>query len=177
MNDLIPFIRDRSMQGQFVVTSKGNLSRFLQKSVGDVISNTPTGKVIGIEMKIEQKTTGNLFLETWSNRQHFTVGWMFNLNTDFLFYYFLDTRKLLICSFRKLRRWAFIGNDTNGFSGNIYKYPEKKQRVREQLNDTWGRCVPVKDLEKAMPLQSFDLTQEYSPEAPEEIEEAGVCPF
>lgn len=157
MKDLIPFIRDRSMQGQFVVTNKGNLSQFLQKVVGDVISNTPAGKVIGIEAKIEQKYTGNLFLETWSNRQRFTLGWMFNLNTDFLFYYFLDVRQLFILSFLKLRQWAFIGKNANGDGGNIYEYPEKRQRAREQLNDTWGRVVPIEVLRRHLPVKAFIL--------------------
>lgn len=148
---LRPVIRQKAWNGQYVATAKGPLSKDLQKSAGDFLFNTDADTVFGVEVKAEETCRhGNFFLETWSNRARFTPGWMFNLNTDLLLYHFLDEDLLYRIPFKRLRVWAF-------HEGKIYAFPEKKQGKYVQLNDTWGRCVPIvsltADLSLALPLR------------------------
>lgn len=150
---LRPFIQQRAFNGQYVVTSKGPLSRELQRSVGDMLYNRDTDSVYSIEVKAEQNNEhGNFFLETWSNRARFTVGWMYSLNADFLFYHFLKNDQLYIIPFQKLRRWAFHDR-------RVFEFPERKQSKYDQLNDTWGRCVPI-----AVVTHELNLAPPYAPE-------------
>lgn len=45
-----------------------------------------------------------------------------------------------VLRFPVLRKWAF-GHEV--VEGNIFRYPERCQAKRSQMNDTWGRCVPI----------------------------------
>ena len=120
MKDILPFLADQSDDGRFVLTNKGRLSRELQKRYGDAASQH-NGDIVFVEMKAEEDCKyGNLFLETWSNRRRFTLGWMYTLNADVLLYYFLDERCMYSINFTSLRKWAF-------HEGRIYHYPEKVQ--------------------------------------------------
>lgn len=144
MEILRPFIQNRAFNGQFVVTSKGPLARELQKSIGDLLYNADADTVYSAEVKAEESNAhGNFFLEIWSNRSRFTPGWMFTLKTDLLLYHFIQNDELYVIPFERLRRWAF--HDLK-----IWEHPERKQGKYDQLNDTWGRCVPIKVL-------AFDL--------------------
>lgn len=134
---LRPWIRQRAFNGQFVVTAKGPLARELQCSVGDMLYNADADTIYAAEIKAEETNKhGNFFLETWSNRSRFTVGWMYTLRADLLLYHFLEQDELHVIQFERLRKWAF-------HAGQIYKFPERVQAKRDQLNDTWGRCVPI----------------------------------
>lgn len=149
---LLPFVQQRAFNGQYVVTSKGPLARELQKTVGDVFYNSDPETIYSAEIKAEEsKKHGNFFLETWSNRARFTLGWMFNLKTDLLLYYFLEEDELYAIPFLKLRKWAF-------HDGRIYQYPERQQAKYDQLNDTWGRCVPCQTI-----CRELKLAEPFSP--------------
>ena len=138
------FIAAHSMEGRFVTTNKGRLARQLQKTIGDVLANNKKNEIIAIELKTEESNKyGNLFIETWSNKSRFTLGWIYTLSTDVIMYHFLLEDELYLISFERLRNWLF-SNDNN--HPNIDKYPELKQAKYDQLNDTWGRCIPIKDL-------------------------------
>lgn len=136
---VLAWLEAQSDGGRLVLTNKGPLSQFLQETVGDAVVQAQ-GSAWGCEFKVEQRWTGNLFLETWSNRKWFRLGWLFTLQTDALLYYFEDTKTLVSVPFMRLKRWAFEGD--NG-TGNVYAYRERKQAKYDQRNDTWGRCVPV----------------------------------
>lgn len=137
MDILRPWIRQRAFNGQYVLTSKGPLSRELQSSVGDVLYNSDADTIYSIEVKAEEHNRhGNFFLETWSNRARFTLGWMFTLRADLLLYHFVEDDELHVLPFQRLRKWAF-------HDGRIYSFPERRQSKYDQLNDTWGRCVPI----------------------------------
>lgn len=149
MTRLLPFIEEQS-EGHFVVTDKGRLAPLLQQMVGDVIFNSRTnGHVYAVEIKAEREWTGNLFLETWSNRnledrasralRGMNPGWLCKLRADLLFYYFLDVDRLLVLDVFALQRWAFGGGKREP---SIYRYREARQRRFDQANDTWGRIVP-----------------------------------
>lgn len=113
-------------------------SPHIQKLLGDAISKRD-GRYKTVEVKAETRHTGNLYLETWSNREWFTPGWMVYSNSDVLAYYFLDTNQLYTVPMRKLKVWAWHGR-------NIYRYDEVAQKKYNQRNDGWGRIVPVDDL-------------------------------
>lgn len=141
---LRPLIEQRAFNGQYVVTNKGPLSRELQRSVGDLLYNSDKETVYCAEIKAEESNAhGNFFLETWSNRARFTLGWMFTLTTDLLLYHFIEDDLLYPLPFARLRRWAF-------HKGNIYRFDERPQTKHVQLNDTWGRCVPIPELCRAL---------------------------
>ncbi len=145
---LRPFIRQRAFNGQYVVTTKGPLAAELQKSAGDMLYNTDADTVYTVEVKAElENKYGNFFLEFWSNRSRFTVGWLITLKSDWLLYHFLKEDELYAIPFQKLRRWAFHDQ-------RIYAFPERPQSKYEQLNDTWGRCVPINVLTRELKLQS-----------------------
>lgn len=142
MEVLLPYIRERSLNGQLVTTEKGRLSMELQARYGDVLFNAKNGEVVAVEVKIEQRNKyGNLFLETWSNRnyQMSKRGWLDTLNADYIWYYFLDDDELYIIDFPRLWNWCYV-------AGNIYNYPEKEQKKYDQLNTTCGRVVPIEHL-------------------------------
>lgn len=125
-------------EGRVVRTDKGRLSEFLQRSAGDALAQC-NGKVYGVEIKTETKWTGNLFLETWSNKHRGRPGWLFTLNADMLLYHFSDRNVLYSIPFQRLQRWA-EGLEVEGWPEN---FVERQQRKYDQMNDTWGRCVPV----------------------------------
>lgn len=152
LDDLIPFIQKHCHEGRFILTDKGRLSELLQRQVGDVVLNAKgTQKVVSIEVKCEKEKSQNLFLETWSNRMPGgRMGWMFTLNADYLFYYFLEGRLLLSIDFQKLWHWCFV-------LGRIYHYPEKPQGKNPQKNKTCGRCVPIEVIRKEVGVKDFKL--------------------
>lgn len=113
---------------------------FLQKLAGDFIV-TQSAKRYGVELKAEQRHTGNLFLETWSNRPEMTFGWLWTSRADWLMYYFVDNAHLYILDMAALQRWAR--------DGAIYRYTEKPQARYDQLNYTYGRVVPINDIQMA----------------------------
>lgn len=171
---LRPFI-DEISNGRFVLVNKGFHAKRLQEQLGDIIANlapvhaphldpySPEGRLIAIEIKGEEINSANLYLETWSNRnlndaqshaaRGSNPGWMFKLRSDLIFYYFLNSDKLCVISTLALKRWAFDGQPWH-----LLTYPEKPQRRREQLNDTWGACVPIDDLQQALGQKCFKLT-------------------
>lgn len=124
------------------VTTEGNW--FLQKCYGDVLVKHK-GKAKFIEIKCESKHTGNLFLEIWSNRQRLVPGWLYTCHADVLWYYFLDTNQLYSVRMTALKAWAF-GSGVN--LSKVFTYQEKAQAKHDQLNDTWGRIVPIYDLQR-----------------------------
>jgi hypothetical protein len=140
-----PLLELISFNGRYVRTDKGPLSRSLQERIGDVLYNSDDTEVWSVEIKGEREHTGNLFIETWSNRSRFNRGWLDKLDADLLLYYFLDTKDLYAIRLQKLRAWAFGGSwgAAEYPHGNIYRFREVKQRRWEQLNDTWGRLVPI----------------------------------
>lgn len=151
MMDIVPFIHGLSFNGQYVLTNKGNLAKELQKTIGDAALNTRDGRIWGVEIKAEEENKyDNFFLETWSNRRWYTLGWLYTLNSDILFYYFLNEKLLYSIDFRKLKKWCFVDS-------NIYKYPEKPQGKYSQKNDTWGRCVPIRDIEDSIGYKRYFL--------------------
>lgn len=156
MARLRPFIEEHS-NGQFVLIEKGPLAAELQQTIGDVLMNHKArGRLVSIELKSEQQTRPNFFLETWSNRdlddaasweaRGSNVGWMYKIHATLLFYHFLDEDRLYIIKMFDLARWAFnTPSQSLGAYGatRIHDFKLKEQGKYAQKNDTWGHCVPI----------------------------------
>lgn len=160
MEILTPYLKTIAMNGQVVLTHRGVLSFVIQKSVGDVLYNLyPDGDMVAVEIKVEESQKyGNLFLETWSNKSRYTPGWMFTTKADRLWYFFLEERQLLTMSFGNLRHWAFVkpSRCVSGGLGRLFDFEEKRQGKYVQMNDTWGRCVPIEVIREEV---NFDLEE------------------
>jgi hypothetical protein len=72
---------------------------------------------------------------------------MYKLRADILMYYFIDSDDLYVIDVYSLKQWAFCGGHNN--AGNIWSYREVCQAKYDQLNDTCGRIVPIRDLVSA----------------------------
>lgn len=146
---LMPFLLDVSENGQLAFTDKGRLAKELQSAYGDAILNLKgSEKVCAVEMKAEWKNDyKNFFLEYWSNRQWYTLGWMHKLNTDVLLYHFYEDGLLYSLPFQRLKSWAFGPPSPDSTSpGRMYRFPLRKQKQHAQLNDTWGFCCKIDDV-------------------------------
>jgi len=152
---LEPFLLEKS-DGRFVLFDKGPLAKALQETSGDGVFSVKGDREYFVEIKTEQIHTGNLFLETWSNRNlsdrnnHARLGsnpgWLHKQVADLLLYYFLDVDRLYVFDLFKLKRWAFVAPGKNGHPGRLWDYREAEQNKHFQRNDTHGRIVPVADL-------------------------------
>jgi len=110
---------------------------------GDFIITTPKAAQFCIEMKVESKTTGNLFLEIWSNLHLFRRGWLDHSQADKIIYGFIDSWKFYFMNLKALKEWSFT-------DGNLKKYPLVLQKKYTQANETWGHIVPINILKKEL---------------------------
>lgn len=150
---LLRFLEERA--DQYVLTAKGPMAKHLQEIYGDIVFSSKDNRCWTVEVKAEQKWTGNFFLETWSNRnldspashaeRGSNRGWLEKLRSDLLWYYFIDADRLYIFNLLKVKRWAFgyTDDDGNARPARIYGFKEKPQGAYSQMNDTHGRIVPV----------------------------------
>lgn len=135
---MVPYMQRLSTKAQ-IVSTNGQL--YLQKHVGDFLAKID-GRMTAVECKTEEKFTGNLFLESWSNRSKGVRGWVDYCFADVYWYYFLDVNRLYTFPVQSLRDWAYGKGEA---MGAIYRYQEKPV-LFDQLNDTWGRAVPISTL-------------------------------
>jgi hypothetical protein len=127
-------------------------NEFLQRTLGDFTITQNTQKR-SVELKAEQRFTGNLFLEVWSNRPARTLGWLYTSRSDLLAYYFCDRRDLYVFSLPALQDWCFGVGEKDG---NIYRYPEKHQSKYNQLNFSFGRVTPIEAITRGgVPMKLF----------------------
>ena len=154
---LIPLLTQYAEHGQFTIINKGPLAPILQKTVGDALLNR-NGGVYGLEVKVETQFTGNFFLETWSNKKFSfrKQGWLYTLQTDIFWYYFLDVDELYSMSFHRLWEWAFDHN-------RLFDFPEKQQRKNAQMNETWGCCVPIPIIEREVGYVLYNPSKSFEP--------------
>jgi len=167
LRDLAPFLEET--HGRYVLTEKGRLARVFQEKYGDLIINNADGRMYTIELKAEERWTGNLFLEIWSNfnfrdtdsyvARGPTPGWLFKLNADLLFYHFPNEDKLVIFSLPALQNWAFLHksrnlsepdgrNERRQLAGRVFDFRQVAQTKTEQKNRTVGGIVPLNILQK-----------------------------
>ena len=155
---LLPLLNKFAFSGKLVHIGDGRRAEELQKVVGDFCLTGHDDKLYTVEVKVDTRDeTGNLFLETWSNKQRFTPGWMVTGNFDVLLYHFINIDMVLSINFQKLKGWAF---GTDGMKGRVYDFREVKQNRFDQKNDTHGRIVPITIIEKEVGIKIYDLKHE-----------------
>lgn len=141
---LIPYLRGKAHKNQIVVFGAGRMALEMQKTA-DLVFQKDEKTFYCLEIKAEQSNkSGNLFLETWSNKSRLNPGWLVKSRADYLLYYFVDTDELYRIGLPALQRWAFACDENH--RPNISRYPEKKQSKYDQINDTWGACVPLSEI-------------------------------
>jgi penicillin-binding protein-related factor A (putative recombinase) len=131
---------------------KGRLAKDVQATYGDLFVQTKDDAFFTIELKAEEANRhGNFFLEEWSNRSRYRRGWMDSLNVCYLLYHFVESDQLYIIDFQALKKWAYWCE----FEGQprLYAFPMKQQGKRDQLNDTWGACVPIEVIQREVGLR------------------------
>ena len=146
MSALLPYLESKAWRGQVIQVAKGPLAGHFQRHFGDLLIATGPGRVASVEIKVNRRWTGNLFLELWSNKnlddrsshveRGSTPGWLITCRADVIGFHFLDTDSVLFLPLSRLQQWAFgIGDHIGaGFSD----FPERRQRRYVQANDTWG---------------------------------------
>jgi hypothetical protein len=117
---------------------------FELQSLGDYISwNVSKSEQYRFELKVEPTWTGNLFIESWSNRQDMRQGWFHTLKVDALLYGFpTPDRVVFVIPWKKLREFLWHPKY------RVDKMPFVQQRKHIQHNDTWGWLVPVEELKR-----------------------------
>jgi len=161
---LAPFLEERA-NGKLVLFDKGALAKAMQESVGDAIFTACDGSARSVEVKTEERFTGNLFLETWSNRnlsergsyvcRGNNPGWLFKSSSELLFYYFLTNDRLYVFDLFRLKQWAFVSPGGLGFDGRLSDFREVPQGRYSQLNETRGRIVPLEVLREEVGYRLF----------------------
>jgi len=96
---------------------------------------TRDGITKNLELKAEQKTTGNLFVEWASNANvgQQRWGWYYTLRADILLYHFLDENTVHVIGVKQLQ------------DCELWKYKTAAAAI-EQHNLTLGWLVPVEHL-------------------------------
>lgn len=145
VGQLLPYIKRVSDKADFMFTDS---HPFIQKHLGDFLAKYRGSRVF-VELKVERKWTGNLFIETWSNRSRETPGWLWTCRADFLWYYFLgeehagvyeEKPRLYVMRMNELRDWARgTGDDGPGLNACEHR----RQERYEQENDTWGALLKI----------------------------------
>jgi hypothetical protein len=110
MSALLPYLESRACRGQVIQVAKGPLAGHFQRHFGDLLIATGPGRVASVEIKVNRRWTGNLFLEFWSNKnlddrsshveRGSTPGWLVTCRADVIGFHFLDADTVL---FRKRR--------------------------------------------------------------------------
>lgn len=112
-------------------------------------------KSYAVDFKIEEKFTGNFFIEWWSNRNPFrpNPGWAAKPKSKYVLYFFLSTSGLYTLDLQKLRAYLLDGERWRA-------YTEVPQGKYHQLNITTGLLVPVVDLiESRVVVNHADLSE------------------
>lgn len=156
-----PFLEEHS-DGRVVYTDRGRLAMEFQKQYGDVlIQDKKTGALWTIELKAEKRKSDNLFLEVWSNGSRLNTGWMFTSRADLLFYHFLESDELYIVKLPLLQRWFHFGEGIKEGRPHQYqpgyeRFPLKAQAKYNQMNDTWGKCVPISVIQREVRMKKVN---------------------
>lgn len=138
----------------------GTADKAMQKH-GDFIYFDKSGKLQWVEVKIEEENKyGTFFIETLSNKNisdeisHYerasTPGWLYTSRASYIFYYFIKTDELYCLPLLRVKRWLLSNDVKNDGHPVLDRYKEKPQGKYFQLNDTWGRSIPINDVLSAL---------------------------
>lgn len=167
-------IRELVYDGRYVRIEKGPMAREFQLSSGDYVWNSDELTAWRVEHKCEYANTyGNFFLETFSNLSTGKLGWLYTNGADLLLYHFMRSGEVYLMRLAELRRWLYQA-DGRG-RPNIEHYPHRMQGRHEQLNDTWGYCVRVADVQRCITVRRREVPEVFLDEYEQRLDfERGV---
>ena len=118
------------------------------KNTGD-FALEKDGKKSYAELKVEERYTGNIWVEDWADYLK-SVGWLIYLkNAKHLLCYFLDTDTLFWLDWPRFKEWVL---------SNKERFEWRHQGKHPQRNDTTAYLVPISDIPS-------DLITKYAPQA------------
>lgn len=124
-----------------------------QRTWGDYLFVSPSDVLLSLELKVEERFTGNMFVETFSNQttdpRFERSGWVYTLNSDALVCVYLDVAAAFAVNMPRLRRWCLE-------DGHLFDYPQKTPR-REQRNRTIGHPVPYAAMWEPVDVRAWQL--------------------
>ena len=143
-------------------TNRAKNSELLQRTIGDYLVPCVDGKLESYDVKTEREYTGNLFVETWSNRAAGVwekLGWIYTLRSDYLMAIYLDVKAAFVIPYGPLYEWCIT-------SGNLYVGNYRERLVHrsangQQRNQTIGYPVPFSHIVDKLRIQCL----RYFPEA------------
>lgn len=94
-------------------------------------------KMKRIELKVDRYTSGNFFFETASNVGKGTNGCFMYTEADYLFYYFVQWKRLYVLPVEEVRTW---------FTKNEERFVEKSLGTKignRQAYQSKGKLVPI----------------------------------
>lgn len=141
-------------------TESADQAEFWQREIGDVLltrQEDDSVKHYGIELKTEQKFTGNLFIETWSNRSfgRQRQGWIYTSKADFLVTVFIDVKAAVVVRMSQLFAWCFELQRLRQYA----EHTVKQSLNGQQLNKTTGVPVSIDALSRGIEVKCFRFTQ------------------
>jgi len=120
--------------------STNSIHIMLQKYKGDILLSQ-NNHIMSTEIKAERNNPNdNFFIETYSNKKWGKIGWLFDLDVDWLFYCFQKKKRethevIYKMKFDEMKKYSIK---------NRHKYREIEQTKNKQPNDTWGLLIPIK---------------------------------
>jgi hypothetical protein len=138
---VFPFLQSQLPDGYVVKPVPQSIE--MQHRYGDKwLTSAKHLEAIEAELKAEEKHTGNLFVETWSDIRNGHHGWLYHYSDETrLAYAFNDTHTLYTCKIGELRKWAHGEGYESAI--RIEDFRPVEQQKYTQKNLTVGRLVPV----------------------------------
>lgn len=112
-----------------------------------------------VEIKGDQygSKTSNYFCETISNTSKNTPGCFYATQSDYIFYYFLDTFELHVIPTKEAQKWL---------KENEYRYKKVNVKTTGAKGEYWysneARLVPRRDMQRALDIQIIDFKQYFN---------------
>jgi hypothetical protein len=171
------FLKAHALDGNFVLFERPTWAESEEFQLfGDGAFNAHNEVLWTVEIKIEQRSYPNLFLETWSHKARHTPGWFITSKAHLLAHHFLDTDELHMVNLDKLQTWAWEIPGPS-YAYRVDAYPEKCPGNDEQGNDGWGRCVPIAVLTAEVGLRTFVMPPKVPRAAPAPAPSAPQAPW
>lgn len=167
-----PFLAESGLSLVRVGFPKGfdpyNIVLESQKTFGDfmVVRDHDSFIVATSDLKLERKSSRNIFFETHSNAMMappgtpngYKSGWGVTLKSQFIWWVFSDSGVMASINLVKLRKWLNEPVKKSRASSSVPRYltfPECVQQGHAQANVTVGRLIPFRLLDETIWKQSF----------------------
>lgn len=109
-----------------------------------------------VEIKCDSYVSGNIFIETVSNNNKGTLGCILKTESDYLFYYFTQWKRLYIFKTKALQKWTLENKDKNRFR---VSHPVTHDRYGNTMYYGTGMIVPLNTLIKELPDKSVSIIE------------------